>query len=182
MRITMGIFMISHMASKRLWVSVLIILVLSAGCTKKVENMNIFEFIDKTRSEYKLGYENFMKASPGEFYLYDKSERDFWYKTKPFTLDDGVVIENADLRVWKGSDVPVLINLDISGACITVNDLKRLYPDMKLSSIPRTDSPAEMLYFRTSTDKNNVILFFGFANALPDCLGGIVIREKDDDE
>lgn len=149
---------------------------------EKYRHIGFFDFINKTRSEYKLGYKNLMANSPVGFYIYDETERDFWYKAKSFLLDNVVIVENTYLRVWKGRDVPVLINLDISGACITVNDLKRLYPYMKLSSIPRTDSPAEMLYFRTSTDKNNIMISFGFANALPDCLGGIVIREKDDNE
>ena len=174
--------MIRHIKSKCITIIILMLTMLSSGCAERGNKMNLFDFIDKTRNEYMLGYKHFIDQVPVRTVVKNINEQRAWYKSESFPLSDGVVVEGIDIRVSKGEDIPVVIKVNVVGECITVSKIKELYPDLKVSSTPRSDAPGEMTYYKTTADKNNIILFFGFANALPDCLGGIVIREKEDDE
>lgn len=171
--------MIKYIVNSCFFSAFLILTTLSISCANKVNSMNIFNFINKIRSEYYSGYQSIMDDIPAQFYVYKKDERRVWYKTKPFSLDN-VIIETVSLRMSEGEVNPILVNIDVKGECIKLEDLKRNYPEIALTNIPRSDAPGAKTYYTTSADKKNITMSFGFTNESPDCLSNVVIKIKDE--
>lgn len=65
------------------------------------------------------------------------------------------------------------LSVEIAGACITVPDLGRQFPDAYIVDSPRSPSPDDETTWASRTLE--VPVLFGFKNKAADCLAGITI-------
>ena len=91
------------------------------------------------------------------------------------SLTSDIIVRASELRIAKGEPARLgLAVLDIDGRCITVGEVKRHYPDIRISDVPRTASPRDRTYWTTTGVHGRIS--FGFANRRRDCLDGIVFN------
>lgn len=86
----------------------------------------------------------------------------------PVSLEGNVTITRTDLRLALKPDDPGLLLLEIAGDCITLDQLRPHYPDLRISGNPRGRSLDEHTIY--SIDQAWGRLSFGFKVRNPDCL------------
>lgn len=107
-------------------------------------------------------------------------DNDIRLTTPPFKLDDGIQINNFIVRLHVNYPHSVnIINFDIDQSCILVSQVKDLYPQLTLSSVPRGRATNEKFNWLTpKNDKGNRIIF-GFSQSTPSCLKSLGFRHYD---
>lgn len=133
--------------------------------------------IDAIARKAKLGPDAVLEAWPMRKELL--SQKDTPYSSSLYggavSLTADVIVRASELRIAKGEPARLgLAVLDIDGRCITVGEVKRHYPDIHISDVPRTVSPLDRTYWTTTGTQGR--LSFGFANRRRDCLDGIVFN------
>ena len=90
--------------------------------------------------------------------------------------DKGVVISNVDLRLKLTGKDPGFLVLDISGACVTIDQVRARYGDIELTGMPRGSSLEEEFNYSKFLPWGRVS--FGFKEEKPDCLSSISFHPK----
>lgn len=84
-------------------------------------------------------------------------------------------IVKIDLRLPRDTnDRSGLLVLNLDGECISLQQVKRQFPDLALTDMPRGDSPEQATTFTASNAWGEVS--FGFQQKKPDCLGYLVFE------
>ena len=103
-------------------------------------------------------------------------EKEDRYTSAPFTLTDGTRISNVDVRLWGNGDNSVsLVSFVVNQPCITLDQVKSHFPDLKLSNIPRGNTPGQSVGYRTPTDERGLAWAFSFPVLNQECLGRVVM-------
>jgi len=98
-------------------------------------------------------------------------------EAKPFTLDGGIEISNVVIRLErKHSGKVYIISYDVGNVCITREDVKKNYPELRLMDVPRGHSKDETFSWITPVDKNGNGTGFGFSQSKPSCLKHMTLR------
>lgn len=102
------------------------------------------------------------------------------YTSVPFTLADGTIIADLDVRLWgNGNNSVSLISFAIDGSCVTLEQVKKHFPDVKLSNIPRGNNAGQSVGYRTAVDETGLAWAFNFPVLNQECLKSIVISRYD---
>ena len=100
-------------------------------------------------------------------------EKEDRYTSAPFTLTDGTRISNVDVRLWGNGDNSVsLVSFVVNQPCITLDQVKSHFPDLKLSNIPRGNTPGQSVGYRTPTDERGLAWAFSFPVLNQECPAG----------
>lgn len=102
------------------------------------------------------------------------------YTSAPFTLSDGTRISDVDVRLWGNADNSVsLVSFVIEHPCITLDQVKTHFPDVKLSNIPRGKTSGQSVGYRTATDERGLAWSFSFPVMDQECLKRVVVSRYD---
>jgi hypothetical protein len=114
--------------------------------------------------------------APLSFKMTRQNEYINFYNADDFKLDDGTSIIAIGLRLSKdnGGMAP-LLNFSPSGQCITLDTVKKRYPQLVLTDYPRGRSENEVTSYTAPKDVNGQKVSFSFTVKKPDCLGSVVI-------
>jgi hypothetical protein len=96
----------------------------------------------------------------------------------PLLLADGVVISDVDLWIKRIVRHPGSLTLKIGGACVTKDQLKTHYDQLKITSYPTGVSLEEATMYTQDMPWGR--LSFGFKEQNPDCLAVIHFVPRDD--
>lgn len=101
--------------------------------------------------------------------------------TKPFTLDGGVEISNFIVRLDRKHPGNIfIIHYDVGNACILLEDVKKRYPQLKLTTVPHGQSENETFNWTTPVDEKGNAIGFGFSQSASLCLKNMVLRNFSD--
>ncbi|ENO0284730.1 TPA: hypothetical protein QCJ39_001369 [Enterobacter asburiae] len=102
------------------------------------------------------------------------------YTSVAFTLSDGTRISDVDVRLWGNEDDSVsLVSFVIEQPCITLDQVKAHFPDVKLSNIPRGNTAGQSVGYRTATDERGLAWAFSFPVMNQECLNRVVMSRYD---
>ena len=102
-----------------------------------------------------------------------------FYNADDIQFPDGTNITAIGLRLSKdnGGMAP-LLNFSPSGQCITLDTVKKHYPQLTLTDYPRGRSENEVTSYTAPKDMNGQKVSFSFTVKNPDCLGSVVISAE----
>jgi hypothetical protein len=89
-----------------------------------------------------------------------------------FPLDGGSELQKVSLRLGRTNPVIALLMLDITGACIQIEEVRQHYPLIEMTERPRGRSLDEAKVFSTTQSWGR--LSFGFRERNPQCLSFVV--------
>lgn len=120
-----------------------------------------------------------LSNAPLSFKMTRQNEYINFYNADDFKLDDGTSITEIGLRLSKdnGGMAP-LLNFSPSGQCITLDAVKKRYPQLVLTDYPRGRSENEVTSYTAPEDMNGQKVSFSFTVKKPDCLGSVVISAE----
>lgn len=120
-----------------------------------------------------------LSHAPLSFKMTRQNEYINFYNADDFKLDDGTNITAISLRLSKvnGGMAP-LLNFSPSGQCITLDAVKKRYPQLVLTDYPRGRSENEVTSYTAPEDMNGQKVSFSFTVKKPDCLGSVVISAE----
>jgi hypothetical protein len=96
-------------------------------------------------------------------------------KGKGPQLPDGTAVQSIDLRLAKANpDHHGAIALEISGRCLTLADLKRIFPKLELVDVPRGRTHDESFSYAATGPEATVN--FGFKERAPNCVSSISVK------
>ncbi|MED5641833.1 hypothetical protein VZ119_04755 [Enterobacter bugandensis] len=102
------------------------------------------------------------------------------YTSVPFTLSDGTRISDLDVRLWGNGDNSVsLVSFVIEQPCITLEQVKTHFPDVKISNIPRGNTAGQSVGYRTVADERGLAWAFSFPVMNQECLNRVVMSRYD---
>jgi hypothetical protein len=104
--------------------------------------------------------------------------------TRQLAYEEGLLIKEVEVRITKrvgrtGETVRLILDLADEAACFTRERIKKTYPDLSLTDVPRGRSMEEEAYFSSSQLWGR--LSFGFKEKRRDCLSSIVFIPEWDD-
>jgi hypothetical protein len=100
-----------------------------------------------------------------------------FYNADDIKLADGANITAIELRLSKDNgDMAPLLNFSPSGQCITLDTVKKRYPQLRLTDYPRGRSENEVTSY--SPNMNGQKVSFSFTVKNPDCLDSVVISAE----
>jgi len=102
----------------------------------------------------------------------------FKFQSPPVALTEGVVILDVDLRISKRGHHPGLLGLKIDGACVTLDQIRARYDQLKVTGHPRGGSLDEQWAYSQILPWGTVT--FGFAERNPRCLASVGVGPKED--
>jgi hypothetical protein len=125
----------------------------------------------KEKVEKVLSTQLFERASANEYFHF--------YKSPSISLAEGVVIFEIDLRIKKEGGHPGFLGAEIIGTCITLDQIRARYDQLKVVGHPRGKSLDEKTVYSQVMPWGN--LSFGFRERNPDCLASVGFGPKKDD-
>jgi len=94
-----------------------------------------------------------------------------FFKSNRVKLLDGVVIENVDLRIKRVGPDPGFLVLDTGGSCVTIEDVRLHYKNLRITDRPRGRSLEEVTSHTTTLSWGT--LSFGFKERNRKCLASV---------
>lgn len=159
----------------------LLMILILMGCSsgdKKMKHVDLFNFVKKMQAAYHLGIKPIAELLPVELKFVKETAHLSIFETGSFKINDDVSVDSVDLRLRRGENIPVIIVLEISGACVTLNDVRQVYSGLTMTDYPKGQSLDEETYYSTESDESKIHISFGFAERLPDCLRTVVLKQK----
>jgi len=98
----------------------------------------------------------------------------YFYKGGPIDLENGVSVSNIDLRIKKDGKRPSFISLNLSGTCISWEEVKLHYKNIKITGLPKGGSLDEEVSYSDFRPWGK--LSFGFKERNPACLAGVAFN------
>ncbi|MDR2259353.1 MAG: hypothetical protein LBE06_00125 [Azoarcus sp.] len=104
--------------------------------------------------------------------------------TRQLAYEEGLLLKEVEVRITEragrtGETVRLILDLADEAACFTFERIKQSYPDLALTSIPRTQSLEDQAYFSSKQPWGRLSL--GFKEKRPNCLSSIIFIPKWDD-
>lgn len=145
----------------------------------KMNSADVLSFIEKASTAVKNVTIQSVDSFPFSVMLVSESEYVNFYQGENITLYDSSKIMDIDLRLSKVPDgMAPFFSFSYSGNCISLNEIKKRYDELKLTDYPRGRSKNEMASYTTLIDKNGQKITFGFTEKEPNCLHKIIISTE----
>jgi len=142
-----------------------------------LQHTTLWQIIEILGDQPSLSPDKIKQVLPTDFSKRRRSAYTSFYDGGPLYLADQINIEAIDLRVRLMNEAQGLIALEISGFCVTLEQVRVHYPDLVLTDIPRGRSLDEKTYWTAYLPWGE--LSFGFKERNPDCLASVVINRID---
>ena len=145
-----------------------------------MQKQDLWQFIAKMSASLKTLSVNSLDNAPLSFRLTKQNEYINFYNADDIKLADGTNITAIELRLSKDNDgmAPLLNFSPSSGQCITLDTVKKHYPQLTLTDYPRGRSENEVTSHTARKDMNGQKVSFSFTVKNPDCLGSVVISAE----
>ncbi|WP_035058444.1 hypothetical protein [Andreprevotia chitinilytica] len=127
----------------------------------------VFQFIADFHDAIVTQSEKRIEEFVGEFKLDFHTKYARYYIFGPIALPGGAIIQQGNV-VSDGNRVEIFGNFEISGVCITREDVWQRYGKLPITGWPMPGIPMSKTYY-TATFADSAI-DFGFAEKNPDCL------------
>ncbi len=98
-----------------------------------------------------------------------------FYASDRIELKGGVIISKVDLRIKRQGVDPGFMVLNIEGACVRLDEVRRYYGEMTITETPRGHPDNVTAY---TAIQHWGELSFAFKERNPDCLAGIAFNPK----
>jgi hypothetical protein len=159
--------------------AVLIALLTTGMAGGDAQKKDLWMFISGMSASLKTLSVTTLSNAPLSFKMTRQNEYINFYNADDFKLDDGTSITEIGLRLSKdnGGMAP-LLNFSPSGQCITLDAVKKRYPQLVLTDYPRGRSENEVTSYTAPEDMNGQKVSFSFTVKKPDCLGSVVISAE----
>jgi hypothetical protein len=159
--------------------AVLIALLTTGMAGGDAQKKDLWMFISGMSASLKTLSVTTLSNAPLSFKMTRQNEYINFYNADDFKLDDGTSITTIGLRLSKdnGGMAP-LLNFSPSGQCITLDTVKKRYPQLVLTDYPRGRSENEVTSYTAPKDVNGQKVSFSFTVKKPDCLGSVVISAE----
>jgi len=107
---------------------------------------------------------------------YTNPSNRYWtfYKSPGITLQDGVTLTSVNFSFNKDVYNSGSVGIDLEGACITLDQVRKNYPLLALASLPRGESLEEARYYSSEFPWGKIS--FGFKEKRPDCLSHVSLK------
>ncbi|HHA1913552.1 TPA: hypothetical protein ACOEDZ_000051 [Enterobacter asburiae] len=159
--------------------AVLIALLTTGMAEGDAQKKDLWMFISGMSASLRSLSVTSLSNAPLSFKITKQNEYINFYKADDFKLDDGTSITEIGLRLSKyNGDMAPLLNFSPSGQCITLDTVKKHYPQLTLTDYPRGRSESEVTSYTAPKDMNGQKVSFSFTVKNPDCLGSVVISAK----
>ncbi|ENN6801861.1 hypothetical protein EKN82_09720 [Enterobacter ludwigii] len=157
-------------------VAVLIALLTTGMAEGNSEKKDLWAFISQMSASLKTLSVTSLNDIPLHFTYMKNNAYMNLYHADDFKLLEGTSITTIDLRVSKENDgMAPLLNFSPSGQCITLQTVKKHYPQLTLTDYPRGRSENEVTSYTAPKDMNGQKVSFSFTVKKPDCLSSVVI-------
>ncbi|WP_390254631.1 hypothetical protein [Brenneria goodwinii] len=171
--------MIKIIQKSKVYVVVVIALFNIGIVGAKMNSTDIWSFIEKASAAVKVVTVQSVNSFPLSVTLASENEYVNFYNGENVTLSDLSKIMDIDLRLSKVSDgMAPFFSFAYSGNCLTLNDIKKRYNELKLTDYPRGRSENEMTSYTTPTNKDGQKITFSFTEKEPNCLNKIIISSE----
>jgi hypothetical protein len=120
-----------------------------------------------------------VNSFPVALRLIKTNEYTHFYQATSFELKDGSTVSDIDVRLSKDrNDHGPFLSFTWSGQCISLDTVKKHYPELRLTDVPRGRSENEVTSHTTPADKQGQEITFSFAETQPDCLHRVIISSQ----
>ena len=144
-------------------------------------NVTLWQVIDSLAQQIPFSKQKVETALSTPLFETDNTANDllhfFKLQSPPVVLAEGVIISDVNLRIRRRGGHPGLLGLDIGGACITLEQIRVRYDQLKSTGHPRGGSLDEKWYYAQELPWGS--LSFGFAERNPDCLASVGFGPKE---
>ncbi|MCK6786500.1 hypothetical protein L8S61_05605 [Enterobacter roggenkampii] len=143
------------------------------------QKKDLWMFISGMSASLKTLSVTTLSNAPLSFKMTRQNEYINFYNADDIKLADGTNINAIGLRLSKdnGGMAP-LLNFSPSGQCITLDTVKKHYPQLTLTDYPRGRSENEVTSYTAPKDMNGQKVSFSFTVKNPDCLNSVVISAE----
>ena len=140
--------------------------------------MTLWQAIDVLSNQIPFSKTKVEKLLSTQFTETDEGGNDVFqfFKSDPIKLLDGVVIENVDLRIKRIGPNPGFLALDMGGSCVTLDDVRAHYKDLRITDRPRGRSLDEVTSHTTTLPGGD--LSFSFKESNRTCLASVVLNPQ----
>ncbi|WP_246327140.1 hypothetical protein [Burkholderia guangdongensis] len=102
-----------------------------------------------------------------------------FFKSTPFELSDGVIIEDVDLRVKRKGTHPGFMVLHVGGSCVGLDVVRGRYNHLGITDVPHGRSLDDATTYSATLQWGK--LSFGFKERNPGCLAFVSFEPKQDE-
>ncbi|WP_420300564.1 hypothetical protein [Enterobacter sp. BNK-8] len=157
--------------------AVLIALLTMGMAGGDAQKKDLWMFISGMSASLKTLSVTTLSNAPLPFKMTRQNEYINFYNADDIKLADGTNITAIELRLSKDNDgmAPLLNFSPSSGQCITLDTVKKHYPQLTLTDYPRGRSENEVTSHTARKDMNGQKVSFSFTVKNPHCLGSVVI-------
>ena len=145
-------------------------------------NMTLWQVIDALAQQIPFSKQKIETALSTQLVEYDEPSNRFCHffklQSPPVVLAEGVEISDVDLRIKRRGVDPGGLGLKIGGACITLDQIRVRYDQLKVTGHPRGGSLDEQWAYSQILPWGTVT--FGFAERNPRCLASVGVGPKED--
>ena len=152
--------------------AVLIALLTTGMAEGDAQKKDLWMFISGMSASLKTLSVTTLSNAPLSFKMTRQNEYINFYNADDIKLADGTNITAIELRL---SMAPLLNFSPSSGQCITLDTVKKRYPQLRLTDYPRGRSENEATSYTARKDMNGQKVSFSFTVKNPHCLGSVVI-------
>ncbi|WP_240158970.1 hypothetical protein [Burkholderia sp. Ax-1724] len=176
------------------WTSAMLCLAIGlTGCAKMTQDhrknsqimqtsMTLWQTIDALAQHIPFSKNNVENVLSAHLAEKDTSESPIqntaflFYIGGPVNLTDGAVISNVDLRIRRKAGHPGFLVLNMKGRCVSLDEVRSHYSDLKLTYPPRPDSTYAFTGYSTFPSWGR--LSFSFLERNPNCLSSLSFDPK----
>ena len=140
-------------------------------------NESIWQVIEDIQSMPLLSLQNVEKVLDQSLReeIHKSNEFFQFYSGQDIALADSATISNIDLRLPRPTATSAgMLLLHLGGECISLSDVKQLYPKLEITGTPRGRSLEEATTYTSSTAWGEID--FGFQEKNADCLGYVAFK------
>ena len=136
----------------------------------KTIDLNLWQTIDASALQILFTQAKMESVLNTQFFESDNGANNVFrfFDSKPVRLKDKIIIFNADLHLKRQRNHPGFMVLNLSGSCLSLQQVRTHYSDLKLTEIPSGAPLDEEVTYSVQQPWGN--LSFGFKDRNAQCL------------
>ena len=165
--------------SKMVYAAFLCISFVNVAWGGNMKHVNFWTFVDNMKVNLIKTQDEMMRSFGNPLLLEHETAHTRFFIGGGFPLQDGIKIDSVDLRVSKDTaPTPAFLSFEVSGKCISREDVHKKYKGLVLSGMPTGRSLEETTSFSSNPDEKGLFVTFSFSEAKPDCLKRVIFDSK----